>query len=111
MTSGGVTVTAQLTGSLGGSNAAPDGGYRFNFNIGMAAGAAANVPACSILSSNPGLTQNLHDSSTSITTALFQMSYYSCAGFVDPPFPPGCASAACAPNFVTESSQLILARQ
>ena len=111
MTNGGVTVTSQLTGSLGGSNTAPDGGYRFNFNIRMAAGDAANVPSCLILTGGQGITQNLHDSSTSITTAPFQMSYYSCAGFVDPPFPAGCASAACAPSSVTETSQLILTKQ
>lgn len=111
LTFGGMSVIAELTGNLAGSNTAPDGGYKFNFDIGMTAGAASAVPSCSIQSCCGGTTQDLHDSSTAITTAPFQVSYVGCRGFIDPPLPPGCSSPSCGPNSVTEATQLVLRKQ
>lgn len=102
LTYAGVSIVAQLTGFLGGSNTAVMGGYRFNFDISITNPPPA-APNCRIFRFGPSTpTTNLRDSSTTITTADFQMQYSDCQGFIEPPLPS---------NSLRETTQLTLTRQ
>lgn len=102
----GVSVPARLSGVLAGSNSAANG-YRFNFEVTMAEGAASASPRCSIFTHNQGsITQGLRDSSRTITSDVVEMSYHNCAGFIDRP---PCPASGCDPS-PRERTQLILNR-